>query len=258
MAEMNVLEAALDYLRRGWSVIPVLTDEKRPAIRWLEFQHRRPEEAELHRWFRRWPEANVGIVTGVVSGLVVLDIDQSHGGMESLAALVQAHGSLPMTLEAMTGGGGRHLYFTHPGGLVRNLVGLAPGIDRRGDGGYVVAPPSRHASGHRYSWAPGRSPSEVPPAPMPNWMRREATGADQPIGHPLEHWRRLVREGVVEGERNNTLASLCGHLLWHGIDPAVAMELLLCWNAVRCRPPLPEGEVLRTVESITRLHEQDG
>jgi hypothetical protein len=66
-----------------------------------------------------------------------------------------------------------------------------------------------------------------------------------------------VREGVVEGERNNAIASLCGDLLWHGIDPEVAMELLLCWHAFRCRPPLPEGEVGRTIESITRLHEHD-
>lgn len=255
---MTVQEAALEYLRRGWSVIPVLAGEKRPAVRWLEFQHRRPEEAELMEWFRRWPNVNVGIVTGMVSGLVVLDVDRKHGGIESLAVLAQKHGPLPVTLETTTGGGGRHLYFSHPGGLVRNLVGLAPGIDRRGDGGYVVAPPSRHASGHRYAWAPGRSPSEVRLAAMPDWVRREITGADQRVGHRLEHWHRLVREGVVEGERNNAVASLCGHLLWHGIDAEVAMELLLCWNAVRCRPPLSEDEVTRTVESITRLHEREG
>lgn len=257
MAEMGVREAALDYLQRGWSVIPVLAREKRPAIRWLEFQHRRADKTELERWFRHWPQANVGIVTGAVSGLVVLDVDWSHGGRESLAALAQAYGPVPVTLEAITGGGGQHLYFAHPGGLVRNQVGVAPGIDRRGDGGYVVAPPSRHASGQRYVWARGRSPSEVRPAAMPPWMRGTPPGADRQAGHRLEHWHRLVRDGVVEGERNNTIASLCGHLLWYGVDPEVAMELVLCWNAVRCRPPLCEEEVMRTVESITRLHEQD-
>jgi hypothetical protein len=59
---------------------------------------------------------------------------------------------------------------------------------------------------------------------------------------------------VPEGERNTTVASLTGHLLWHGVDPEVTMELLLCWNRVRCRPPLTDDEVIRTVLSITRLH----
>ena len=68
------------------------------------------------------------------------------------------------------------------------------------------------------------------------------------------YWRHLVREGVLEGERNSTIASLSGHLLWHGVDPDVAVELLLCWNAVRCRPPLSDDEVVRTAESIVRLH----
>jgi hypothetical protein len=75
-------------------------------------------------------------------------------------------------------------------------------------------------------------------------------------GHSLSHWRRLLREGVAEGERNNSIASLAGHLLWHGVDAEVATELLLTWNAVRCRPPLDADEVVRTVASITRLHEE--
>jgi len=63
-----------------------------------------------------------------------------------------------------------------------------------------------------------------------------------------------VEEGVEAGARNNTIASLSGHLLWRGVDPPVVMELLLCWNRVRCRPPLPDEEVARTVASITRTH----
>ena len=63
-----------------------------------------------------------------------------------------------------------------------------------------------------------------------------------------------MRRGVAEGERNNTIASLTGHLLWHGVDPEVALQLLLCWNRVRCRPPLSDDEVARTVESIRRTH----
>jgi hypothetical protein len=82
---------------------------------------------------------------------------------------------------------------------------------------------------------------------------------DEPArrGHPIAHWRRLVSDGVPAGERNNTIASLTGHLLRHGVDSAVVMELLLCWNRVRCRPPLVDEEVAAVVMSISRLHAGD-
>lgn len=249
----NIKQAAQEYLQRGWSVIPILGHDKRPAIRWQQFQQRRSTPDELDKWFRQWPDGNIAIVTGVVSDLVVLDIDPKHGGNESLLQLLREHGPLPHTIEAQTGGGGRHVYFSHPGGMVRNLVGLAPGIDLRGDGGYVVAPPSIHASGKCYCWLEGHDPKHTLLAPLPGWLV-EAVGGKAKAGHTLEHWRQLVRKGVVEGDRNNTLASLSGHLLWHGVDADVIMELLLCWNHLRCRPPLPDGEVVRTVESITRMH----
>jgi hypothetical protein len=258
MSSLGIRNTALDYLSRGWSVVPIRHRNKRPLIRWEAFQHRRPSREEVSDWFERWPDANLGVVTGCVSGLVVLDVDPDHGGDESLRRLVGRHGPLPVTVEAVTGGGGRHLYFVHPGGLVRNKVGLAPGIDLRGDGGLVVSPPSVHASGHRYTWATGADPACVPLAPLPGWILREAVGGDGPVGHPLDYWRALLREGVPAGQRNNTVASIAGHLLWHGVDPEVVLELLLCWNTVRCRPPLPDEEVINTLQSITRLHQRRG
>jgi hypothetical protein len=113
-----------------------------------------------------------------------------------------------------------------------------------------------HASGRRYAWVQRRSPEALAPAALPAWFAALVRGA-APSGHPLAHWRRLVREGVAEGERNNTLASLTGHLLWRGVDPEVALELLLAWNRMRCRPPLPDDEVARVVASIARLHERE-
>jgi hypothetical protein len=252
----KIAQLALEYLRRGWSVIPVRPHDKRPAIRWLEYQHRLASEDEIKDWYQRWPDGNVGIVTGEVSGLVVLDIDPKHDGDSSLAELIQEHGPLPHTIEAISGGGGRHVYFAHPGGIVRNKVGLVPGIDLRGDGGCVVAPPSVHASGKCYSWLQGHDPQHTTLAPSPIWLLREATGVQQRLGHTLEYWRHLVAEGVAEGERNYTIASLTGHLLWHGVDSDVTQELLLCWNRIRCQPPLSDDEVIRTVDSISHLHER--
>lgn len=247
--------AALGYLARGWSVLPVRPRDKRPLIAWERLQDEPPTEAEAGAWFARWPEANVGIVTGTVSGLVVLDVDAAHGGGDSLAALERDHGPLPPTVEAVTGGGGRHLYFRHPGSQTGSRIGLRPGIDLKGDGGYVVAPPSVHPNGRRYAWRSGRAPAGLMPAPLPLWLLDPH--ARRP-GHSLADWRALVRDGVAEGRRNSSVASLTGHLLWHGVDPDVALELMLAWNRLRCRPPLDDAEVAGVVRSIARLHEGGG
>jgi hypothetical protein len=254
VAQHQVARAALAYLARGWSVVPIQPRAKRPLLSWEEFQQRLPDASEVRGWFARYPDAGVALVTGALSGLVVLDVDPRHGGEASLREFERQHGALPRSVEAATGGGGRHIYFRHPGGLVRNRVGLAPGLDLRGDGGLVVAPPSVHPSGRRYAWEPGRSPDEIEPAEMPGWFEALARGPRVGRGHALADWRRLVQEGVPEGLRNDSVASLTGHLLWRGVDPELALELLLCWNRVRCRPPLSDDEVVRTVESITRTH----
>ena len=254
MNKENSGRAALAYLARGWAAIPIEPEGKRPLVRWEAYQHDPPSEQDIEHWFRQWPEANVGIVTGAVSGLVVLDVDPQHGGEESLRDLERRFGPLAETLEARTGGGGRHLYFGHPGGELRNRVGLAPGLDLRGDGGLVVAPPSLHASGRCYAWRQGHDPDAPAPAPLPPWLEALARDQATRLGHPARYWHALATEGVVEGRRNSTVASLTGHLLWHGVDPEVALELLRCWNQVRCRPPLDDKEVQRTVESITRTH----
>jgi len=249
-------DAALHYLDLGWSVIPIRPNQKRPLIKWEVYQKQRPSKEQVEKWFDEHPDANVGVVTGSISGVVVLDVDPAHGGDEALLELEKRHGPLPHTVESHTGGGGRHIYFRHPGGVIHNRVGLATGIDFRGDGGVIVAPPSVHPSGRRYRWEVSRGPDETPLAPMPAWLRHLAHPAEGASGHPIRHWRTLVREGVSEGERNSSLASLTGHLLWHGVDREVALELLLCWNQVRCHPPLPDEEVNAVVDSINKLHVQ--
>lgn len=248
-----MLAAALAGAARGWSVLPVRPRAKVPLLPWMKLQERRADEHEIRAWFERWPDANVGVVTGKVSGLLVLDVDPGHGGGGSLAALEAEHGPLPDTVESITGGGGRHCYFAHPGGAVPNRVAVLPGLDVRGDGGTIVMPPSMHPSGRRYRWAPGRSPTELDPAPLPQWLAHLLRGRPQAGGHTPAHWRGLLRDGVAQGARNDTIASLAGYLLWHGVDPFVVLQLVLCWNGARCRPPLGDEEVARTVASIVRM-----
>jgi hypothetical protein len=246
-------EAAERYRARGWSVLPVRPREKRPLIKWEALQSKAPTQEQVAGWFRHWPNANVGIVTGEISNLIVIDVDPEHGGDDSIAMLERRHGPLPVTVEAISGGGGRHLYFAHPVTPLRNRAGLAQGVDLRGDGGYIVAPPSIHPSGNPYVWRKGHSPEEMDLAPLPRWLYASLGGPRS--GRSLSDWRHLVKEGVPEGERNSTIASLTGHLLWHGVDPEVTLELMLAWNRMRCRPPLDDAEVAQVVGNITRLHE---
>lgn len=240
------LKAALAYRARGFSVIPV-GKNKKPLVEWAEYQDRLPTGAEIREWWRRWPGANVAIVTGRVSGVVVLDVD----GPEAREALQGR--PLPPTPCVLTGKG-THYYFQHPGFQARNFVKKLPGLDFRGDGGYVLAPPSLHPSGRRYRWAEYLSLKDVALAPCPEWLLEligPAAGQDG-AARPVEDWRRLVSEGVAEGARNNSIAALAGHLLRRGVDPYVVLDLLLAWNKQKCRPPLPDEEVVTTVNSVAR------
>ena len=170
MTGRSIEEAALEYLRRGWSVIPVREKDKRPAVPWKAYQSKLVSEKTLHDWFTRSPDYNVAVVTGALSGIVVVDVDPRHGGDESLRKLERTHGPLPKTVESITGGGGRHVYFSHPGGLVHNRANIEPGVDLRGDGGCIVAPPSIHPSGKRYRWKKAHAPGDFKLARLPDWL----------------------------------------------------------------------------------------
>lgn len=209
----------------------------------------------VDRWFRG-AELNLGIATGAASGVIVLDIDPRHGGDDALRALEQQHGMLPPTWRFLTGGGGEHIVFRHPGGVVPNSAGrLGRGIDLRGDGGYIVAPPSQHISGRAYAVSVDHHPDEVELAAVPVWLmallrRRSSNG--KAAARPADEWRSVVGGNVAEGERNRTLASIAGHLLRNRIDPWVTIELLQAWNSSKCNPPLGDAEVMTTVRSIAR------
>jgi hypothetical protein len=243
----SIPHVALKYKALGFSVLPVQRVDKKPLIPWQEFQKRLPTEEEVARWWQRWPAANLAIVTGKVSGVVVLDVD----GPEGEASLRGRQ--VPPTPTVLTGKG-RHLYFRWPGFEARNFARKLPGLDFRGDGGYVVAPPSVHASGRRYRWADYLGIEDVPLAPCPAWLLELLQPVKrQGLARSVDDWRRLVSEGVTEGQRNDSIAALAGHLLRKYVDPLITLELCLAWNRVKCRPPLPDDEVAVTVDSVARL-----
>lgn len=131
----------------------------------------------IRRFWYESPHANIGCAPGAGSGVFVLDVDPKNGGMESLAALEAKHGTLPETWQVVTGSGGLHIYFNHPGFRVRNII-LAPGIDVRGDGGNLVLPGSIHpTTGRTYEWEAAHHPDDIPRVDAPEWLTNHLAAA---------------------------------------------------------------------------------
>lgn len=167
-----LLKAALAYAGRGVPVFPCEPGVKRPLTRNGHWDAT-TDPRVIERWWRRWPSANVGVPTGKKSGVVVLDVDPDAGGSESLAKLESAGGPLPMTARACTGGGGIHLFFRYPRETdIRNSAGLLGlGLDVRGEGGYVVVPPSQTQGS--YEWV------DKSPLAEATWLIERLTEGDE-------------------------------------------------------------------------------
>lgn len=206
------------------------------------------DELRIQAWWSQWPDANVGIITGAKSGLVILDIDPRNGGDDSLAELERTHGLLPKTIESLTGGGGQHLFFQHPGGSIKSNS-LAEGIDIKADGGYVVAPPSSHRSGEPYRWEGAGHPNDVPLAALPGWLHAQlAKGFANPsIPSPGSSSEKIQSE-----HRNKTLASLAGAMRRQNADESTIQQALRTHNQQCCDPPLPDAEVNQIAGSIAK------
>jgi hypothetical protein len=154
---------------------------------------------------------------------------------------------MPATVESITARG-RHLFFKCPDTPVPNSVGkIATGIDVRGAGGYVLAPPSVHPSGKRYYWSVD---SAAAFAAAPEWLLSIIAKPETATATAVSEWRELVRNGVREGQRNSSAARLTGYLLRRFIDSFVVLELVQSWNVTCCTPPLSPDEITQIVNSV--------
>lgn len=242
---MDTIQFAKAYASRGWQLFPIVPRDKTPLVRWDEAAT--IDEKMLSGWWDNFPDANIAIACGERSGVFVLDIDAGKGGYESLADLISENGKLPDTPVSKTGGGGEHIFFRYPKGAnIRNSVGkIAPGIDVRADGGYVVAPPSIHKNGNVYSWVV--KPSEVELADAPQWLLDLIIKHQPPKEKPIQSGGR-----VVEGGRNDYLARMAGAMRRVGFGEDAIFSALRLHNTERCQPPLTEGEVYQIAHSIQR------
>jgi hypothetical protein len=241
-----MIRAALHLAARGLPVFPCWPMDKLPATT-HGCLDATIDASQIREWWRREPHYNIAVATGPASGIFVVDVDGPDAEAE-LKKLETQYRALPSSVEVITPRPGRHIYFKWPDRSVRNSTGkIAPGVDTRGDGGYILVPPSVHPSGRKYVWSVDSASAF---ADAPDWLLdKVATPKNCDATPPLE-WRELVCNGAEEGLRNDSIARLAGMLLRRRLDPLVALEFLTSWNATHCRPPLDDAEVASIVDSI--------
>ena len=237
---VTMLKAALLYAARGHPVFPC-GPQKKPLTK-NGFKDATTDESQIRKWWAQWPDANIGHPTG---SHVVLDVDGAEGEA-ALAALETKHGELPATLTARTGRG-RHLYFAANGVRVRNSAGkLGPHLDVRGEGGYVILPPSVHQTGKLYEWVD----RHIEAAPLPEWFAALLVESARSETEPPREASAVAGGRVREGQRNTHLTSLAGTMRRRGMSQDAILAGLLAENVKACAPPLPETEVRGIVKSI--------
>jgi hypothetical protein len=259
----TLLDAALEYAAAGFAVFPCHSprnggcscgrpdcDDAAKHPRTLDgLKSATCDEAQVREWWRRWPDANIAIATGAASGLVALDVDVPKGGAGTLAELERKHGALPRTAQVLTGGGGYHYLFQHPGDGVRNSVGkLGKGLDIRGDGGYVIAAPSIHISGRPYKWTRGLE--QAPPTELPAWLLADA--AERRNGHAAP-----VEDLIPQGERHDVLLSLAGTMRRRGLGAVEILAALEAVNLARCKPPVAAAELRTLADDVVDRWQPD-
>ena len=240
MSRTSVLTAAIEtarLLKRG--VFP--TNKSKAPLTEHGFRDAVSDPAHIKTLFAEHPDATgYGIATGL--GLAVVDLDVKNDGLAHAGKLQNKHGDFPETVAVKTGGGGVHLYFATNGAKVKSVNGkLAPGVDVKADGGYVIGPGSLHLSGQKYRWI--NPPDRYPLAPLPTWIV-DRLKKDSP-GDPAH-----TGDKVPEGKRNAYIARQAGVMRNKDIAKKAILEAMLAENAERCAPPLPEDEITSIVASI--------
>lgn len=247
-----MMQQALDYASAGLSVLAwhYVDGAKRPSVRWAELQHRRWTRDEIEHWWSAHPRDNVGVVTGAISDLVVVDCDDDD-------AVDWAASSLPPTPWVVRTGRGAQLGYRHPGERVGNRVKIGGrAIDIRGDGGYVAMPPSAHKSGALYRWdGDGDHRSDRPtfdpawfPAPPVREFSVPAWSGTESVFRRAEGWMRY-REPAIEGNGGHDhTRSTAWALARMGLSWDQAWPLLADWNRT-CFPPWSEDALAQLLVS---------
>ena len=262
------LNAALKYSKMGYSVIPIKKDKK-PYVKWTDFQYKKADELQIKKWWQKHPEANIGIITGAISMLTVIDAD-SDLGLQSLNEFI----SDSLTIPTVKTPKGYHLYFKHAPGL-SNGTRVITDTDLRTDGGYVIAPPSTNGKGKSYNWLEGSEIAGTKPPEMPevlfdvlkqgSHVPRESSRTSiynnknssssismgtrtssrgytsvEDLKRPQKTPKRLI--GFGKGSRDDTLFHLANYLVRGGMPTNEIFQYIEFFGK-NCNPPFPEKEI---------------
>lgn len=244
----SMYDAAIEYAKKGFAVFPLKYRDKVPLTR-NGCKDATTDAAQIKAWWQKYPNANIGLATGSVSQnvfVIDLDIDEDRGidGYHSLEDWQREHGDFPETWTAITGRGGYHLYY-RGNGRIKNRAGIIDGVDIRGNGGYVVAPPSIHKNGNRYEWE--YSPDEFEIAKADNNVEYFLNHDDQKQGAAF-----TMPNIVAAGQRNQMLFRFACMMQAKGASDQSVFAATMAENESACSPPLSEREVRIIVSSATK------
>ena len=241
------MQAALIYATKyNWAVFPVSPDTKKPLTP-HGCKNAKKDPGAIRSWWKRWPNASIGVATGSASNLIVIDedIDEDKGlnGYHSIKAWERENGELPETVRAITGRGGAHVYYGYDGNDIKNRTGLLEGVDVRGEGGYIIAPPSFHPNGTQYQWE--CDPNETKLSEVDDTVKRLLSIKKD--GIPGEKFQ--LPQVIEAGHRNDTLYKLACSLQSQGLSDDAIMTAVSTENVKRCADPLPLDEIKLIVNS---------
>lgn len=244
----KMINFALKYAEKGFSVIPV-NAYKKAMIPWNEYKTRHPSKNEIDRWWLDKPYSNIGIITGKISGICVIDID-SEEGEQNIREYVH---DLMIVPTAITPGGGRHLYFKMPEKEINNNVGLIPGCDFRGEGGYIIAPPSKAFSSKikrlgEYKWEISLDDAELLDLP-----EKYLSTIVHPMSTNVYQGPQLSTKIKMfsEGRRDNDLFHVANCLIKGGMPEDEVYQIISSLSLI-CDPPFSQKEAIEKVNSVLK------
>lgn len=247
---MTMLDWAKRYRSYNWSIFPCTN--KQPLVQWRQYAERLPTEAEVIAWWTMWPDAQIAVACGKLSGITVLDID--HGNEEPDDIAVQLWNKGVFTLTSCTGGGGRHLFCKFND--VKNSVKLVhPQMDVKSHGGYVILPPSSHASGNAYRWHEFTEFGDDTLANLASFPTHLIPTITEE--RPPTDWQKFG-DIIHDGERNVSFTKICGALIRaFPNSPKLAWQFAEFYNAKFIRPCLDDDEMTTTFESVYKIHRRN-
>lgn len=244
--EINMMQEALKYAQMGFAVFPVCSRNKKPHTPNGCLDAKRDPGA-IKFWWNKWKDASIGIATGSISnGLIVVDLDMDEqkglDGYHALQEWERVNGTLPDSWRSITGRGGYHIFYKSKE-VFGNRTSVIEGVDVRGEGGYIIAPPSLHPNGNRYEWE--TAPEDVPLAEVDETVRKLITlGLKEKESHKFE-----LPATIANGTRNDILFKYACSLQSKAIPNDAILDYVMLANTTRCADPLPDDEVQTLVES---------